>query len=308
MKTLFPKTDSLHSTRRPLGGWTITLLATCLALATAAAQSSTRSADPSSSSTRADRADSSSGTSGGSDPTVRGKELTDPRRSPDPTRAANREKSLERPDRKFITKTAESTQKEMALAQLAAQRATRPDVRHFSQELVADHQQMSGRLSQLAEQKGVQLESMDPKRMASASSAGMSESTNAGMARGQGAPRATGAAGTANTGASTGVVPNESTATSGSSSGRGDVMNTAALPAEIASDRDYRNLARTTGEEFDREYVDLMVDQHERDVQLFQKTAKGAKDPDVREFAKAHLGKLQAHLDRAKNLMQSAAE
>src|SRR5690606_2105183 len=102
--------------------------------------------------------------------------------------------------------------------------------------------------------------------------------------------------------------PNESTATSGSAGGRAETLNTAALPAEIAGDRDYRNLARTTGEEFDREYVDLMVDQHERDVQLFQKTAKGADDPDVRKFANQHLGKLQAHLDRAKNLMESAAE
>ena len=86
------------------------------------------------------------------------------------------------------------------------------------------------------------------------------------------------------------------------------MMDTATVPTEIASDRDYRNLARTTGEEFDREYVDLMVEQHERDVQLFQKTAKGAEDPDVREFANQHLGKLQAHLDQVKNLMESAAE
>ena len=63
-------------------------------------------------------------------------------------------------------------------------------------------------------------------------------------------------------------------------------MNTATVPAEIVADRDYRNLARTTGEEFDREYVDLMVDQHELAVLLFQKHAKEAQDPDVREFAR----------------------
>lgn len=235
--------------------------------------------------------------------------MTDPRRSPDPTRAANQEKTLKRSDRKFITKTAEHTQKEMALAQLAAQRATRPDVRAFSQELVAEHQQLSSQLGQLAEDKGVQLEPMNHRGLTSERpSTRTGESTNAGVAMQHGAPRATAAAGTANTGASTGVVPAESTASSGSAEERGETLNTAAVPAEIAADRDYRNLARTTGDEFDREYVDLMVDQHERDVQLFQKTAKGAQDPDVREFASKHLGKLQAHLDRAKNLMESAAE
>ena len=61
-------------------------------------------------------------------------------------------------------------------------------------------------------------------------------------------------------------------------------MDTAALPAEIA-----------TGEEFDREYVDLMVEQHERDVPLFQKTATSAQDSDVRDFANKHREKLPAH-------------
>jgi putative membrane protein len=87
-----------------------------------------------------------------------------------------------------------------------------------------------------------------------------------------------------------------------------DAASTAGLSAEIASDRDYRRLARASGAEFDEEYVDLTVDQHERDVQLFQKTARNAEDSEVRQFASAHLSKLQAHLDRANNLMKSAAE
>lgn len=303
MKIIFLKTSHSRPVRAPFRAWMVALLASCVGLATAAARSSAESADRASPSTKADRADSSSGPTGGSDPTVRGSELTDPRGSPDPTRAANPRKSLKRSDRRFITKAAENTQKEIALAQLAAQRATRPDVRTLSQELVADQQQLSSQLRQLAEEKGVQLEALSQGHMARAG-----ESTNAGGATEPRASRATAASGHTTTQNSTGAVSNKSAAARDSAGGRVETMNTATVPAEIVADRDYRNLARTTGEEFDREYVDLMVDQHELAVLLFQKHAKEAQDPDVREFAREQVGKLQTHLDRAKNLLESAAE
>ena len=52
----------------------------------------------------------------------------------------------------------------------------------------------------------------------------------------------------------------------------------------------------------------MTVDLHERDVQLFQKAAKNAPDPDVRNFASTHLPALQAHLDRANSLKRCARE
>jgi predicted outer membrane protein len=277
--------------------WTIALLASSLAAGNLAAESSTGS----SSSTTSNR--SSSAATGGSSRTTDAQNTTDPTRSADTSTT-----TLKRADRRFLTKAAESSQKEIAIARLAAERATQPDVRSFAQELVSSHQRMASELTQIAQRKGVPLDSMSQGGMASTgSSTTMEASRNAGIAKDHGAPRATGAAGTANTGASTGVSPNASTATSGSETSTG-ASTTAGLPSDMASDRDYRRLARASGEEFDREYVDLLVEQHERDVRMFEKAAQNAQDNDVRTFASNHLPALQTHLDRANSLMKSAAE
>jgi predicted outer membrane protein len=182
-------------------------------------------------------------------------------------------------------------------------------VRSFAQELVSSHQRMNSELVQIAQSKGVKLDAMDQSTTAASDSTTMDASRNAGIATDHGAPRATGAAGTSNTGASTGAAPNESTATSGSGAGSdASASTTAGVPADIANDRQYRRLAKASGEEFDREYVDLLVDQHERDVRMFEKAAEKAADSEVRAFASKHLPELQAHLDRANSLMKSAAE
>ena len=79
------------------------------------------------------------------------------------------------------------------------------------------------------------------------------------------------------------------------------------MPAELASDRHYRSLTKKSGADFDKSYVDMMVDQHEDDVKLFEKAAKDAEDSEVRSFASRHLSSLQAHLDHANNLMKTTA-
>jgi len=224
--------------------------------------------------------------------------------------------SLKRTDRRFLTKAVEGSQKEVAISQLAAQRASSAEVKSFAQQLVSEHQKMNAELMQLAQRKGVSLEALglgaSSMAMSSGSgSAGSSSttdrSTNAGIATDNGAPRATGAAGTAGTPASTGIATNAATATSGPDA-HGSMSTASDLSADLASDRHYRSLARRTGSDFDREYVDQMVDHHETDVQLFQKAAKNAQDSDIRSFASSHLPKLQAHLDHANSLMKSAAE
>jgi predicted outer membrane protein len=302
MKTIHKRTNSFSRRQRP---WTIAVFAGCLGVATVSAQESSPSAPP------PEPIDPSSSPSAPSDidTSRRSYEPTDTRSARDSARTEDTS-SLKRADRKFITKAAESSQKEVAIAQLAAQRATRPEVRSHAQELASDHQRLNSELVQLAQRKGLMLDSSRAATTA-ASSSGVDASRNAGVAMEHGAPRGTGAAGTAGTGAATGVEPNASTATSGSPGAGSDASSTAALPADIASDRQYRKLAKKSGADFDREYVDVMVDHHERDVQLFQKAAKDAQDSDVRSFASSHLPALQAHLDRANSLkgpIASAAE
>ncbi|CAA9508044.1 MAG: hypothetical protein AVDCRST_MAG96-2317 [uncultured Segetibacter sp.] len=55
-------------------------------------------------------------------------------------------------------------------------------------------------------------------------------------------------------------------------------------------------LKAKNGADFDKAYVDMMVDDHKEDVSKFQDEAKNGKDPDVKAFASKTLPVLQKHL------------
>ncbi len=60
------------------------------------------------------------------------------------------------------------------------------------------------------------------------------------------------------------------------------------------------SLKSMTGADFDRAYVDEMVDDHEKDVKAFQDKAQNATDPELKAFAEKALPTLQKHLDAIK--------
>lgn len=68
---------------------------------------------------------------------------------------------LNRSDRNFVMKAAKSNAHEVAISRVAAERATRPDVRAFAQEVIAAHQTMDTGLSRLAASKSVTLDPVD---------------------------------------------------------------------------------------------------------------------------------------------------
>jgi len=61
-------------------------------------------------------------------------------------------------------------------------------------------------------------------------------------------------------------------------------------------------LSGLSGAEFDREYVNAMVADHEKSVNLFKTQADGGTDADAKAFAAKTLPKLQAHLDMIKGM------
>ena len=61
-------------------------------------------------------------------------------------------------------------------------------------------------------------------------------------------------------------------------------------------------LAKLSGAEFDRAYMDEMVRDHRADVKNFQRQATGARDPDVKAFASNTLPTLQEHLKQAESV------
>jgi putative membrane protein len=61
-------------------------------------------------------------------------------------------------------------------------------------------------------------------------------------------------------------------------------------------------LAKLSGAEFDRVYVDDMVKDHRKDVAEFKKQGQQAKDPELKSWASKTLPTLQQHLDMAERL------
>ena len=72
-----------------------------------------------------------------------------------------------------------------------------------------------------------------------------------------------------------------------------------------APDKSHRKeidgLAKKSGADFDKAYMDHMLKDHKKDVKEFQKTAKSAKDPDVKNFAQTTLPTLEEHLRQAQS-------
>lgn len=64
--------------------------------------------------------------------------------------------------------------------------------------------------------------------------------------------------------------------------------------------RKMERMAKKSGTDFDREYMDDMVDHHQKDVRDFRSIAKSAKDPDLKSFAAKTLPTLEEHLQMAK--------
>jgi len=73
------------------------------------------------------------------------------------------------------------------------------------------------------------------------------------------------------------------------------------LPQDIdrSTQREYDRLQKLSGTQFDREYMKHMVSDHKKDVKEFQKEAKSAKDPDVKNFAQTTLPTLEERLRQA---------
>jgi putative membrane protein len=70
------------------------------------------------------------------------------------------------------------------------------------------------------------------------------------------------------------------------------------MPAEHQHHKD--DLSKKTGAEFDKAYMKMMVDDHKKDIDAFEKASKDASDPDVKNFASQKLPTLRMHLDSAK--------
>jgi len=63
-----------------------------------------------------------------------------------------------------------------------------------------------------------------------------------------------------------------------------------------------KKLSEKSGKEFDKDYIKMMVDDHEKDIDHFEKCSKDAKDAELKAYAAKTLPTLREHLAEAKKI------
>jgi putative membrane protein len=76
------------------------------------------------------------------------------------------------------------------------------------------------------------------------------------------------------------------------------------LPQEVNSDQksEADKLSKLSGADFDKEYIDYMVKDHEEDAKEFQEQSNEGGDADVKAFAAKTLPVIQGHLKMAQEI------
>ncbi len=74
------------------------------------------------------------------------------------------------------------------------------------------------------------------------------------------------------------------------------------LPDSVSDEhrRHMDDLMKKKGREFDKDYIDMMVNGHQDVADMFEKASNNLKDPDLKGFATNTLPVIKAHLDSAK--------
>jgi putative membrane protein len=82
------------------------------------------------------------------------------------------------------------------------------------------------------------------------------------------------------------------------------------LPREVRSE--HRTMAgkleKLAGDAFDRQYIDAMISDHEKDIVLFENQIKLGSDGEVKAFAEKHLPVLQMHLEMAREMRSKTGQ
>lgn len=75
------------------------------------------------------------------------------------------------------------------------------------------------------------------------------------------------------------------------------------LPASLSDDAQdaYNTLNDLSGAEFDKKYADMMVQGHQKAIDLFEKDSSDTKDPAIKDYATKGLPLLRKHLQQAQS-------
>jgi putative membrane protein len=72
------------------------------------------------------------------------------------------------------------------------------------------------------------------------------------------------------------------------------------LPQAVSSDKQATmdNLTKKSGSDFDKAYVDQMIDDHKKTISMYEDASKNLKDADMKAFVDGKLPTVKAHLEQ----------
>lgn len=184
-------------------------------------------------------------------------------------------------DTTFVNEALASGRTEIAAARLAQERASNDDVKAFARELERDHLQLNSKL-----------EALQRSGPSQASGAGQASSPGQG---GSLAPQQGGSSGAAASSAAAGA--------SGAATAHGNMSS------------GLHDLARKTGAEFDREFLNLQIRHHQESIRKFEAAANrtaampaASGGSSVASVAREALPELRRHAERAEELSQQVGD
>jgi putative membrane protein len=76
------------------------------------------------------------------------------------------------------------------------------------------------------------------------------------------------------------------------------------LPGSMTDNSNKEMLMTRSGAEFDKEYMRMMVDDHQKTIALFENASSNLSDPNIKAFASKTLPILREHFDMARTIAE----
>ena len=176
---------------------------------------------------------------------------------------------LDRMDEKFVRDSARGGKMEVHMGKMGVEKAQDSQVKQFAQKLIDDHTKANAELQQFAAKKGITL----PQDSDSLTSTGTSNTDKDSSA--------------------VGAPGNDSGTTSTSPEGKGGPGRDRG--ATSGGDSGMQKLHGLTGTEFDREFIQMAVKHHEKDVREFEQASQRVQDQELKSWVSKTLPTLREH-------------
>ena len=223
-------------------------------------------------------------------------------------------------DASFVEQAGLSSVAEIKMSELAVSQSTNSSVKELAQQLIDDHTKAFESLKQIADTKGIMLPFDSVGSGGTTGSSGTMQHGTGGTGAARGGAGTTGDTGSSGTGSgsdtmgshrmgsagSSGEPSVSDPASSGERMGAGDRMNTESknVYGQLPSDKQkkYDELAKLTGDKFDKKYLGTIIEAHKKSIKLFEKESKSGEDSELKSFATNTLPTLKHHLDMAQSV------